>query len=123
MTQELSHVGMVLCFWCGEPDRILLDRRLKKSLPHSAVYDYEPCPACRGKMDSGFTIIEATERATHDNQRSLDRAGSQYPTGTWWVLKHEAAERIFSPEIVAARRACIMPEIARKIGLQKQNQG
>lgn len=55
---EKSHVGMARCFFCGEHDKILVDRRLKKSLPRDCgVIDMEPCDKCGKLMEQGIMLI------------------------------------------------------------------
>lgn len=56
-----SHVGMSICFWCGDTKEIILDRRLKDTLEHQAIYDLDPCTKCQEGMDSGTTVFESTQ--------------------------------------------------------------
>lgn len=82
--EELSHVGMSLCFLCNEPKEILLDRRLKNSLPRQAVYNHEPCDKCKGFMKQGIILISVRDGESGDNP---------YRTGNWAVIKEEAVQR------------------------------
>jgi hypothetical protein len=72
------------------------------------IPDEEPCKKCLEQMTQGFLIIEATQGSS----------GSQL-TGRRWIIKQEAAERMFDEEF-RKRGACyIEPEMAEKIGLTK----
>jgi len=61
---DKSHVGMSRCFFCGEPDKIILDRRLKASLPRDCgVIDMEPCNKCAEYMKQGIILIGVTSES------------------------------------------------------------
>lgn len=84
---EKSHVGMATCFLCGEPKHILLDRRLRNTLPREACYDKEPCDKCKEWMKQGTILI-----SIRDGEEGKD---NPYRTGGWVVIKAEKAKEMF----------------------------
>ena len=115
MEQDKSHVGMMNCFLCNEPKGLLLDRRLKDSLPHSAVYDKEPCDKCKEHMKQGIIIISTRDGESGENP---------YRTGGWWVVKEEMIKRLIKPKAllndVLKKRVLFMEDtICTKVGLEK----
>ena len=97
------------CFWCGkEKNEIILMGQLKGDIeaPKNVVLDYEPCEECKKRMDSGFTIIEAT---TYPNNRtSIEMQRGIYPTGRYVVLTHEAVDRIFPADVDTSKGKAFM---------------
>ena len=90
-----------VCFWCGEEkgEVALLgrigDTRDGEDIEASmyTVIDYEPCPACLSKMESGFTVVEATD--SPNDITSVPIQDGIYPTGRFVVVDPESAKRIF----------------------------
>ena len=90
-----------VCFWCGEEkgEIALLgrigDARNGEDIEASmhTIIDYEPCPDCLAKMDSGFTVVEAT--TSPNDTTSVPIQDGVYPTGRFVVIKPKAAKRIF----------------------------
>ena len=79
---DKSYVGMFNCFFCGGAAGVLLDRRLKNTLPHNVgVINREPCSKCAEYMKQGIILI------------SVKNNDSTYRTGGWWVVKEEAVRR------------------------------
>lgn len=115
MTEEKSHVGMEACFFCGQEKGVVLDRKLRKSLPRKAVYNHEPCNECAELMKQGIIIIEV---------RDGEQGGNPYRTGKQFVLKEEAVERVFdkeSAEQLLQKRCGFMEEnVAKQLGLHQQ---
>lgn len=112
---NLDFVGMSNCFFCGKPKEILLNKRLKKSLPHSAVYNKEPCNECKEFMAQGIIIIGVKDGEAGDNP---------YRTGEWFVLKEEALKNIpMTPELknnILEKRVCfIEQQILEKLGFNR----
>lgn len=64
---EKSHVGMARCFLCHEHSTVLLNKRLRKTLPHDCgVISTEPCSACEAKIKDGYVgLVLTTEAAIH----------------------------------------------------------
>lgn len=86
-----------ICFWCGQEDGTigLLGRNKGKEAPRHTILSYEPCQKCKDGMAQGITCIEASEVPNTPNQPSMDPKRDVYPTGSFSVIKEEAAERIF----------------------------
>lgn len=97
------------CPICGKAMGVALFGRLEgdKEAPHD-VADPEPCDECQEHMRLGVLFVE--------------RSGNMI-TGSRWVLKEEAAERILGVvdeemrRDVMRRRVChIEPDAARALG-------
>jgi len=86
MVEDKSYVGMRTCFFCGEVKDLILDRRLKNSLPKEACYDKEPCDKCKGYMNQGIIFI-----SIRDGEPQSD---NPFRTGRWFVVKEEAVRRM-----------------------------
>lgn len=111
-----SYVGMALCFYCQEPKEVLLHRQLRDVLPHSAVYDMEPCDKCADLMEQGIILI-----STLDSDTGSD---NPYRTGGWCVITEEAMRRWLPNKNLAddicKARFCFMPdEVWDKLGLPR----
>ena len=110
--EELSHVGMFNCFLCGEPAGVVLDRRLKKTLPRNVgCSDREPCSKCKEFMKQGIILISVDESKTDDRT-------NPYRSGGWCVLKDSAYSQIFGTP-PKARAAFITDETWDKLGLPR----
>lgn len=91
-----------VCFWCGqEKNEIALMGRIGNprmgedlQAPMRAVIDFEPCEECRKKMESGFTVMEATMQPNYAS--SVEMQTGVYPTGRYVVLRMEAARKVFT---------------------------
>ena len=140
--EDKSHVGMSRCFYCGEYDKILLDTRLAKTLPHDCgVIDMEPCPTCKDLMKQGVILIavdpasmERVGAEYHDHmakmavadERSRKNARPFIPdpvrTGGWFVVSDAFIQRTFKPPamvdmILKGRWSFIAEDAVRKLGL------
>ena len=108
-----SHVGMSLCYYCGESKEVLLDRRLRNTLPHAAVYDREPCDDCQKLMEQGVMFIGVRNGEEGDNP---------HRTGHMWVIKDDAVADIVQPAellagILKQRVAFVDEETCDALGL------
>ncbi len=105
-------VGMANCFVCGEVKHLLLDRRMKKSLPRSACYDKEPCDKCKEVMEKGVFFIGVRDGESGDNP---------YRTGQIIGMKEEAVKKMLNePALsdVLKKRICFVEEkVLKQIGL------
>jgi hypothetical protein len=110
--EQKSYVGMSNCFLCGKPKEILLDRRLKDSLPREAVYNKEPCKKCKEYMEQGIILISVRDGESGNNP---------YRTGGWVVIKEEAVKRIFNniEQVLKSRVAFIEYRFWDKLGLPR----
>ncbi len=114
--EDKSHVGMATCFVCGEVKHLLLDRRLKNSLPREACYDKEPCDKCKEHMKQGIIFISVLKGAAGDNP---------YRTGRFFVVKEEAVKRMPIQEdlkvsILKSRISFVEDEVLDNLGFPKQ---
>ena len=92
MIGELSHVGMNTCYFCNEPSEVLLDRRLKKTLPRNiGVMNMRPCTKCEDLMKQGILLISIKNDTQGPNP---------YRTGGWVIIKQEAVERMFNGDFL-----------------------
>lgn len=83
---ELNYVGLGNCFFCGEAKEVLIDRRLRNTLPHSAVYNHEPCDKCKSFMKQGVMFISV--------RNDEPQSDNPYRTGKMCVLKEDAVKRM-----------------------------
>lgn len=110
---ELSHVGMSTCFFCGEVKEIVLDRRLRNTLPRQACYNHEPCDKCKKLMEQGVMFISVRDGEGSENP---------YRTGKLCVVKDEAVRRWPLDEPLKAdilrKRVCFIEDsVWQRIGL------
>ena len=119
MNDQCLDIKMDLCFWCGEPKGIGIGKKTiscyKKWDNNNMISSYEPCDKCKEQWDKGFIIIEVSEEPNAENQPEIQKGF--YPTGRMWVIKNEAAERIFGKEKTKYGKVFVDSEIAKKIGL------
>jgi hypothetical protein len=129
-----SYVGMNRCWFCLEYKDILLDRRLKNSLPQDCgITDFEPCSKCKDYMVLGVIVITYDESKTdfedlivlpENNKTSMPNF---HRSGGWFVVKDEAIERwrqvTDSPKIIDAavkhRFLFIPDQLTELLGLPK----
>ena len=65
MAKNKEHVAMTRCFYCGQPDRILLATRYNMrgepladlSEANGRAVDMEPCPKCKELMGKGIILV------------------------------------------------------------------
>lgn len=124
-SKELSHVGMSDCFLCGEPKEIILDRRLKNSLPRNAVYNLEPCDKCKGMMKQGVILVAFDPAKTPEGEtiKLPDGRGNTvdthtpnfWRTGGFYAVKDQWIERLLK----AAEKADDQPIIQAFTGALK----
>lgn len=113
---DKSHVGMMNCFFCGEAKGVVLDTKLRNSLPREGCYDKEPCDKCSGLMSKGVMFISVKEERSPDMQ-------NPYRTGKLCVIKDEAVMRMrIHPEEllndIIKQRICFVPdEVWSALGL------
>lgn len=104
-TEDKSYVGMGACFFCGEPKEVILDRRLKNTLPRLAVYNREPCDECKKWMEQGVILLSVRDNETDRN--------NPYRTGRLCVVKDEAIKRMPVDQALidaALKRRCMFIE-------------
>lgn len=81
---------ITVCFWCGEDDGVALLGKLPgdAEAPKRMVADFEPCSKCAEKMETGFTIMEAT--SSPNDVCRVEMQSGVYPTGRWAVISLES---------------------------------
>ena len=114
---EKSHVSLTICPICGDGVDVLLDRRLKKSLP-PRVMAQNPCDKCKNDLEEykkkGVVLL------TISNDFEEGSSGSPWPYFKYLsVVKDEAAEKMFTGIDFKANKIMFLPEkIATQIGLK-----
>jgi len=102
-----------MCFWCGESKEIILfGASIKGEAPREVMTNYVPCDKCTENMALGVTLIEASD--TPNENKEIQRG--TYPTGRWWVIKREAAVKLFNRDDIEDK-AFIEVGLAETIGL------
>lgn len=91
-TRSKQFTALTRCFFCGEPDRILIHTRLRDiSEANGKVIDREPCAKCADLMKKGVMLLSVRDGESGDNP---------YRTGRMVVIKDEAIRRIVTNEAV-----------------------
>ena len=125
-SSDKSYVGMDLCFFCQEPKQLLMDMRLRNSLPQKQITSLEPCDKCKEKYQEHHVIlVEITGMETRQVPRSRQLYDNKeirvpIPTGFWMCVPREYVDKIFQPQSVAedvlkAGMAYIDPESRVKL--------
>lgn len=111
--QGLSHVGMYNCLICNKPIGILLDKRLKNSLPKEQR-TLEVCDKCMAKyLKEGVCMIEA-EPIKENGKEGFETNGS------FAVIKDNAFKQLFpNMEIPEHKRVFVEIGLLQKIGAIK----
>ena len=113
LNNNKNYIGFANCFVCGEVKHLLLDKRLKNSLPQNAVYDKEPCDKCKEIMKQGVIFI-----SVRDGEQDKE---NPYRTGQIIGLKDEAVKNIIQEPLlseVLKKRICFVElEVLKRIGL------
>ena len=92
-----------ICFWCGEDkNEIVLLEKLPGDVEapmHMWIPgDYEPCEKCAELRKQGIDIVEVNEKPVIGEPQQPYYG--YFPTGRHFIIKDEAAKRIFlSPMI------------------------
>jgi len=115
MTEDKSYVGMANCFVCGEVKHLLLDKRMKDSLPKNAVYDKEPCDKCKEIMKQGIIFIGVKDNEGEKNPEN------PYRTGHIIGVKEDAVKKFMAEPMlseVLKKRICFTEEkVLKQLGL------
>lgn len=134
---ELSHVGMTQCFYCGEAKDILLDNRIRNTLPRRAVYDMEPCRQCEEYMQQGVILLGAEasscDRIPQQQKEYQDRLDRMSPrqrkkalpfiplvtrTGHFMVVRDDWVRRCLAVETAEHVLKCRWTFVDREIAEQ-----
>lgn len=95
-------VGMLHCYFCQEPDTIIMNSRLTRAAAdavreaHGKILDMTPCSKCKEWMRQGVILI------TIDNDKSgknwdKEKIPNPYRTGGWLVVRDDYLKRVLSP--------------------------
>jgi len=120
----VSPVAMVYhaCPVCGNKhdEQLLIHKHLRdlsKVDKQVVGYSKDPCKQCQEYMAMGLLIIEVDENKSTDTE--------PYRTGKVYVLKREAAERMFTEvfdQPYPAKSCCFMTsEVTAKLGITGEN--
>jgi hypothetical protein len=127
MTADLSHVGMIRCFYCNEDYGIALDKRLRDVMPRSAVYNMQPCPQCEEFMHQGVILISVRDGEIEQEEKARQRHNTvqmrrpkrqqvpykpdPYRTGGWIVVTEDYIRRVLpAPEQILQLRFAFVPD-------------
>jgi hypothetical protein len=119
---EKSYVGYNNCYFCGEINEVLLDRRLRNTL-HSnmGVMNMRPCGKCEGYMKQGILLMSISDDTTAEEMKGP--IPNPYRTGGWVVVKEDAVKRMFDGKFLdfalKHRFSFITDEAWDKIGLPR----
>jgi hypothetical protein len=132
-----TRVGVALtkCYFCGESDRILINKLLTKQMAkkvesaNGKVIDMEPCAKCADFMEQGIILLTIDDSksdpgwnkpgpsATSEHHRWMP---NPYRTGGFFVVKEEALTRMLGEAhdfALKHRWIFIEHEVAEKLGL------
>jgi hypothetical protein len=127
-------VALTKCFYCGEGDRILINKLLTESMAkrvesaHGCVIDMEPCNKCKEFMDKGVILITIDDAKSGANwntpppDKPTNWMPNPYRTGGFFVVTDDAVKRIINNESTVEwalkhRWMFIDHEAAERIGL------
>jgi len=127
VNEKTFGVALTKCYFCGEDDRILLNKVFSERIAnkvkaaHGKVVDMEPCQKCQEYMKQGIIVIVVDDEKSEPgwNKSSLP---NPHRTGHFTVLTDEAVTRFFgSSADWAIRRRFMFLDIkaAEKMGLIK----
>ena len=106
-----------ICFWCGkDKNEIALLGKLKndEEAPEEVLLDYEPCDECKEKMEKGVLCIEVLKENPNNLPPISKDPNNQevYPTGRFFVITEECANRIFeNSNFKKGGRCCIESDL------------
>ena len=90
---EKSHVGYANCFFCGGPNEVLLDTRLKKTLTRNmGVLSMEPCPQCKEYMEQGIILMSISDDTSEEDMKGT--IPNPHRTGGFAVITDEGLKNI-----------------------------
>lgn len=111
--------ALTRCFFCGEPDKILLcspfnargEPATDMDKLNGKVIDMEPCPKCADLMKQGIMLLTVRDGEKQDNP---------FRTGRVFVVREDAMKRIVGDDTHAmfkVRWSFIEDSVADKLGL------
>jgi hypothetical protein len=114
MNEEKSHVGMeaLVCAICGtrfETGNILLDRRMKDTLPRIAVTGFGTCDECKEKLQAGYLALVEASAPAHG--RSALQPHEANRTGKIAWMKHAAFKAVFQQPLPTGKDGRVLPMV------------
>jgi hypothetical protein len=120
MNEPKLGVALTKCYYCGEGDRIVLNKLLTPSMAakvekmNGCVMDMKPCQKCASFMKQGIILLTIDSEKSEpgwNKPPSMDQGDpiyrrpserrqfmpNPYRTGGFFVLKDEAIERLLGP--------------------------
>lgn len=134
---ERQHVALTRCYFCGEPDRIMLATRYYRTKQgmepshdlgpmHDKIIDMKPCQECADWMKQGIILI-GIDSTKSDPNRMKEEMPNPWRTGTFSVIKEEAFCRIFHGELVELAKKCrfafVEYKVLERLGLPVREEG
>lgn len=99
-------IALTNCFFCGEGDQLLIDKRPKFSdepsamerAAHGKVVNMEPCHKCADFMKQGIILITIDNAKSTPgwNKTAPGVMPDPYRAGGFIVIKEEAFKRLFN---------------------------
>lgn len=95
-----------VCFFCGEDKGLVLGGRQTKDaeLPKKAIYDFEPCDACKKLQEDGVMLIGIR------NDIPPTRAEDIIKSGHYIVITDEGMKKL-DPNYDLSQRWTLVPEM------------
>ena len=127
-----SHVALTRCYFCGEPDKILLATRYVAGEPvkdlspaHDKVIDMEPCKKCADFMKQGVILLTIDDKKSDKDWNKPDSSPGWIPnpfrTGGFFVVTDEFVRKLMNQQMadwaIKHRFMFIEHEAAEQIGL------
>ncbi|MEA2081081.1 MAG: hypothetical protein U9P00_14760 [Pseudomonadota bacterium] len=92
---DLSHVGMMNCWICGEGSTIILKTDLRPTLPmNMGALPSEVCSKCKSLAEDNDGIWMISIRDGEEPPRDNDESWNPYRTGGLALLKKEALKEV-----------------------------
>jgi hypothetical protein len=122
-------VALTKCYFCGEANEILLNRRLGRSKAiveaDGKVIDMRPCAKCEKYMHQGIILITIDSSRSDPGWDKPDKEHwmpNPYRTGGFFVVTESFVQRVLQPKAIAdyaidKRWMFIEDEAARALGL------
>lgn len=122
-------VGMLHCYFCQEPDTIIMNSRLTQAAAkavreaHGKILDMTPCAKCKELMGQGVILI-TIDPAKSEEDWEKEKIPNPYRTGGWFVVRDDYLKRVINPGVAldfALRHRFMFVEhgVAEALGLFK----
>jgi hypothetical protein len=126
-----EHVALCRCFYCHEPNEILLARRYRPngepvhdlSKYNNAVISLDPCQKCQDYMRRGVILITIDDTKSDANWQHVEDGGIPNPwrSGGFFVVSEDFVKRVFKAPmldlVLKVRWAFLEHVAAEQLGL------